>query len=131
MLKTSSDTGMSDPSPAHIESLQERRFSSFLEAAPDAVVIIDQGGKIVRVNGQTERMFGHGREELLGEEVEILMPERFRANHRGERSCSVAHPSKRPMDPAQELCGMRKDGSESRVEISLRPIPDREGKLVD
>ena len=58
MMKTTSDSAMSDPSPSHIEALQEQRFSSFLEAAPDAVVIIDQGGKIVRVNGQTERMFG-------------------------------------------------------------------------
>jgi PAS domain S-box-containing protein len=120
----------SDPSPAHIEALQEQRFSSFLEAAPDAVVIIDQDGKIVRVNGQTEMMFGHGREELLGQEVEILMPERFRASHRGQRSAFMAHPSTRPMGPALELWALRKDGSEFPVEISLSPIPDRAGILV-
>lgn len=130
MMKTTSDTGMSDPSPAHIEALQEQRFSSFLEAAPDAVVIIDQGGKIVRVNGQTEKMFGHGREELLGQAVEILMPERFRGNHRGQRNAFMAHPSTRLMGPALELWGLRKDGSEFPVEISLSPIPDREGVLV-
>lgn len=130
MMKTLSNMGMSEPSPAHMEVLQEQRFSSFLEAAPDAVVIIDQGGKIVRVNGQTERMFGHGREELLGQEVEMLVPERFRASHRGQRSAFMEHPSTRPMGPALDLWGLRKDGSEFPVEISLSPIPDREGTLV-
>ncbi|HUE70436.1 MAG TPA: ATP-binding protein [Pirellulaceae bacterium] len=130
MIKTTLDTGMLDPSAAHLEALQEQRFSSFLEAAPDAVVIVDQGGKIVRVNGQTERMFGHCREELLGQEVEILMPERFRGSHRGQRSAFMAHPGTRPMGPALELWGLRKDGSEFPVEISLSPIPDREGILV-
>ena len=119
-----------DPSPASIEALQEQRFSRFLEAAPDAVVIVDQDGKIVRVNGQAERMFGHGRDELMGQEVEILMPERFRDSHRGQLTAFVAHPSTRPMGPALELWGLRKDGSEFPVEISLSPIPDREGILV-
>lgn len=129
-MNTSSNAEMTAPSPTHVEALQEQRFSSFLEAAPDAVIIIDQHGQIVRVNGQTERMFGHGREELLGQEVEILMPERFRASHRGQRSAFVGHPSARPMGPALELWGLRKDGSEFPVEISLSPIPDREGILV-
>ncbi len=66
----------------------------------------------------------------LGQEVEILMPERYRASHRSQRSAFVAHPSTRPMGPALELWGLRKDGSEFPVEISLSPIPDREGILV-
>ena len=119
-----------DLSPASIGALQDHSFDHFLEAAPDAVVIVDQDGKIVRVNGQTERMFGHGREELMGQEVEILMPERFRDSHRGQRAGFVAHPSTRPMGQASELWGLRKDGSEFPVEISLSPIPDREGILV-
>lgn len=130
MRDTRSDRGMTDPSPAHIEALQEQRFSRFLEAAPDAVIIVDQDGKIVRVNGQAEKMFGHGREELMGQEVEILMPERFRDSHRGQRAGFVAHPSTRPMGPVLELWGLRKDGSEFPVEISLSPIPDRESILV-
>jgi PAS domain S-box-containing protein len=124
------DAGMSDPSPAHIEAIHEERFSTFLEAAPDAVVIIDQSGRIVRVNGQTEKMFGYDRDELLGQEVEMLMPERHRGGHRGQRSDFMAHPSTRPMGPAMDLWGVRKDGSEFPVEISLSPIPDREGILV-
>jgi PAS domain S-box-containing protein len=130
MMKTHSNMGMSEPSPAHIEVLQEQRFSSFLEAAPDAVIIVDQGGKIVRVNGQAERMFGHGREELMGQEVEMLMPERFQASHRGQRGNFMAHPSARPMGLTLDLWGLRKDGSEFPIEISLSPIPDREGILV-
>lgn len=130
MVNTRSNAAIPESSPAHVDALQEQRFSSFLEAAPDAVVIIDQGGKIVRVNGQTERMFGHGRKELLGQEVEILMPERFRTSHRRQRSAFVAHPCTRPMGPALDLWGLRKDGSEFPIEISLSPIPDREGILV-
>ena len=138
---------MTDPSPAKIDEQGppsvasapvetflnrqvHRQFSSFLEAAPDAVVIVDQEGKIVRVNGQAERMFGHGREELMGREVEILVPERFRDSHRGQRSAFVAKPSTRPMGPSLELWGLRKDGTEFPVEISLSPIPDEEGILV-
>lgn len=119
-----------DPSPASIEALQDHRFDHFLEAAPDAVVIVDQDGKIVRVNGQAERMFGHGRDELMGQEVEILMPERFRDSHQGHRAGYMAYPGTRPMGPALELWGLRKDGSEFPVEISLSLIPDHEGILV-
>jgi PAS domain S-box-containing protein len=109
-----------------------RQFSSFLEAAPDAIVILDQDGKIVRVNRQAERMFGHERDELMGQEVEILMPQRFRDRHRGQRAGFVAHPSTRPMGtgPALDLWGLRKDGSEFPVEISLSPIPDDQGILI-
>lgn len=127
VMKTStSGTGMSYPSPAHIETLQEQRFSSFLEAAPDGVVIIDQCGRIVRVNGQTEVMFGYGRAELLGQDVEILMPERFRGSHRGQRSAFMAHPSTRPMGPSLELWGLRKDGSEFIVRLPIRIQPRQE-----
>ncbi len=112
--------------------LANRQFSHFLEAAPDAVVIVDQDGKIVRVNGQAEKMFGHAREELMGQEVEILMPQRFRNGHRRQRAGFTEHPSIRPMGmrPDEELWGLRKDGSEFPVEISLSPISDHQGMLI-
>lgn len=108
----------------------QRQFSSFLEAAPDGVVIVDQSGKIVRVNGQAEKMFGRDREELIGQDVELLLPERFRDKHREQRAGFVAHPSIRPMGRSAELWGLRKDGTEFPVEISLSPIPDHGGILV-
>lgn len=107
-----------------------RQFSSFLEAAPDAVVIVDQNGKVIRVNGQAEKMFGYVRDELVEQEVEILMPERFRERHRGQRDSFVAHPSTRPMGRTMDLWGLRKDGSEFPVEISLSAIPNHQGILV-
>ncbi|WP_254509013.1 hybrid sensor histidine kinase/response regulator [Anatilimnocola floriformis] len=108
----------------------QRQFSSFLEAAPDAVVIADQGGKIVRVNGQAERMFGRSRDELLGQAVEILLPERFRVKHREQRASYLANPTTRPMGSGLKLWGLRKNGSEFPVEVSLSPIFDHDGILV-
>jgi PAS domain S-box-containing protein len=125
---------MTEPSSASKEAFhfQPEWCRDFLEATPDAVVIVDQGGKIVRVNGEAEKMFGHGREELIGQEVEILMPERFRDSHRDQRADFVAHPRTRPMGmrPDLELWGLRKDGSEFPVEISLSPVPDHQGILI-
>ena len=94
------------------------------------MVIVDQDGQIVRVNRQTEKLFGYARDELLGQDVEILMPERYRADHRSQRVDFVAHPCTRPMGQSVELWGLRKDGSEVPVEISLSPISDRDGILV-
>ena len=108
----------------------QRQFSSFLEAAPDAVVISDESGKIVRVNGQTERMFGHLRDELIGTEVELLLPERLRDDHRMQRAGYAMNPSTRPMGAGLNLLGLRKNGTEFPVEISLSPIPDHEGILI-
>lgn len=108
-----------------------RQFSSFLEAAPDAVVIADHHGRIVRVNGQAELMFGRTREELLDQDVEILLPERFRHKHQEHRAGYVAHPDIRQMGAgSRDLFGLRKDGTEFPVEISLSPMPDLQGILV-
>ena len=97
-----------------------------LEYAPDATVIVDSDGIIRLVNAQTERLFGYYREEILEKPVELLIPSRFRIRHIAERTRYSVEPRVRPMGVGLELFGLRKDGTEFPVEISLSPVATRE-----
>jgi PAS domain S-box-containing protein len=95
---------------------------SFLELAPDAMLVVDANGQIVQVNQQTEELFGYARSALLGQPVELLLPERFRALHAQHREAYAAQPYKRPMGSGLALVGRRQDGREFPAEISLSPF---------
>lgn len=121
--------GSLEGAPQSIDQGGEERFRALIEAAPDAVVVIDPAGRIVLVNEQTEALFRYPREELVGQPVELLLPERFRAAHVGHRRSYLADPHRRPMG-GLVLAGRRRDGSEFPVDISLGSMEaDAEGTL--
>lgn len=105
-------------------------FRALIDAAPDGIVIVNQEGRIILINLQTERLFGYARAELLNQPMEILIPERLRGKHRFHRAAFMAGPVLRPMGAGLELYGLRKDGKEFPVEISLSPIQTDSGLLV-
>jgi PAS domain S-box-containing protein len=109
------------PAPQGLEG--ETSFRRLLEGAPDAMVFVNGEGKIVLVNGQVEELFGYRREELLGQPIEILIPNRFREHHPWLLAAA-------PTRFAAELCGLRKDGAEFEIEVNLRRVEAKEGWLV-
>jgi PAS domain S-box-containing protein len=113
-----------------MQDLTDRRFLGLLEAAPDAMVCVEGDGRIALVNAQAERLFGYHREELIGQQVEILVPEIMRGGHPTRRAGYVADPRPRPMGGGAELAGRRRDGSTFPAEISLSAIDSENGILV-
>ena len=114
-------TGLMGSKKLHAEE-SEAYFRNLLESAPDAMIIVDDNGEIAIVNGQTELMFGYERAELLGNKIEMLLPDRVRDSHLKHRERYTNSPSIRPMGAGLELVARRKDGSEFPVEISLSPV---------
>jgi len=110
--------------------LVEARYNGILESMPDAIVLANAAGRIVLANRQAEQLFGYARGALRGAVLEQLMPERFRGAHLAHRAGFAAQPLVRPMGSGRDLYGLRSDGAEFPVEISLSPIETEEGALV-
>ncbi len=108
----------------------ESKAQALLETAPDAMVIVNGFGQIILINVQTEKLFGYKKDELLGQDVEILIPDRFLGKHPGHRKLFFANAKARTMGEGQELFGKHKSGNEFPVEISLSPLETEEGLLV-
>lgn len=112
------------------ERAAETQFRDLVEAAPDALVIVDQDGFIQIVNVQTETLFGYTRDELVGREVDILLPENCRPKPRPEKGMYFAHPKLRAMGSQQEMHGLTKNGAQFPVEIKLAPVHTERGVLI-
>jgi PAS domain S-box-containing protein len=108
----------------------EEKFKGILESAPDSIVITNPEGKILMVNARTENLFGYNRDEMIGQEVEILIPDRFREGHYHHRKEYNSDPEIRAMGIGLELYGIRKDGKEFPVEVSLSPIHISDEELL-
>lgn len=117
--------------PAETGISSDERFRLVVEAAPNAMVMVDKDGLVVMVNAATERLFGYDRADLLGQPVEMLVPDRHRRDHAGLRRGFFQHAhSSRPMGAGRDLFARHRDGSEFPVEIGLNPIQTDSGLMV-
>lgn len=105
-------------------------YSGLLDAMPDAIVLVDRTGRIAEFNVRARVMFGYARAEVVGQSVELLLPERYRDEHVGDRARYARSPHVRMMGAEQDLVARHKDGHEFAVEISLAPYQSEEGSLV-
>lgn len=108
----------------------EAQFRALFESSPDAIIVSDLNGQIAEINARVENLFGYGRGELLGQSIDILVPERFRPTHPAHRGGYAATPRVRPMGAGLELFGRRKDGSEFPADIMLGPVETAQGRVV-
>ncbi len=115
---------------AEASELEAQRFKKLLEASPEAIIISDRRGEIAIVNSRAEELFGYTREELLGQPIEGLLPERLRRAHLGHREGYYARPINRSMGAGRDLLGLRKDGTEFPIEVSLGPVETDQGAFV-
>ena len=106
------------------------QYRPLLEGMPDALLLVNDEGKIVLANAQAETVFGYARGELAGLPVDALVPERFRKPHKGHRGAFFSDPKLRAMGTRAELFGLRKDGAEFSIEINLAPVKTESGLLV-
>ncbi|MCA9698047.1 MAG: PAS domain S-box protein, partial [Myxococcales bacterium] len=109
---------------------EERVIKAILEAAPDGMIAVDARQQITHCNRRVEELFGYERAELIGQRLEVLIPEALRARHRGHMAAFIADPRARAMGGDRVLHGRRKDGGEIRVEISLSPVETEDGLLI-
>jgi PAS domain S-box-containing protein len=114
----------------HEVSVRSLHYSKLLDTAPDAIVNVGEDGRIQLINLQAEILFGYTREELVGQSLDILIPERFRGQHAAHMSRYFANPGARPMGSGLQLYGRRKDASELPIEVSLSPQRDENGMTV-
>ena len=109
---------------------EEQRLRLVIEAAPNAMVMVDRRGLITLVNTQTEKLFAYNRAQMLGQPVEMLIPQRFRTHHHAFRDSFFTHPDARAMGAGRDLYGLRGDGREVPIEIGLNPLQMPDGPYV-
>ena len=108
----------------------ESRYRALLESAPDAMIVANHAGEIALVNARTEAMFGYARDELVGRQIEMLIPEPFQKGHEALRNAFVASAATRQMGSGRDLLALRKDGSVVPVDVGLSPLQIEEGMLI-